>query len=432
MANRISSLAFREFSKRKKQYILNISLIALVVVMLTTLNSLGIAYKEASRLPFEKIHNSIIVQKNGNVPENTSGAVTSCSLAPIRNDVIAQIKEIGGVDDVSYGLSLWVFDSDSFKRVLGVNWNDSLGAKIKASIVDGRYPQKIDEAIIDKTYADEYNLSIGKKAAVSGREFTVTGIGKNTGNDVVASDIFIGLRPAQDIAYGSVNLQNTARFEHDDINIIFVDAEQTEIGAVAAKLQHILNNNDLGNGKTPTGKTIGSYTIYTPASFEDQISSLFVLSDRLILFISAITIIGSVIIIIKSMSHTLMLRKKEFGIMKTVGFTSRDIRKEVAGEMFFQIIIGYVLGMIVSFVSIILLSRTRISISIPWELNPYPHFLASNPSLVNTVQTYHLPVRLQPMYAIISFLVVMVIGLLTTFFITNHINKLKAVEVLKG
>jgi hypothetical protein len=68
----ISGFALKEIRRRKKKYILNIMVISLVVVLLVTLNSMGIALKEASKLPFENIHSSIIVQRSGNVPENTS------------------------------------------------------------------------------------------------------------------------------------------------------------------------------------------------------------------------------------------------------------------------------------------------------------------------------------------------------------------------
>ena len=411
---------------------LNVILIALVVVMLITLNSLGTAYKEASRLPFEKMQSSIIIQKNGNVPENTTGAVTSCSLAPIRNNLIDEIETIEGIKDISYGLSLWVFDNDNFKRVLGVNWDDSLGTKLKAGIVEGEIPQSDDEVLIEKTYAEQYNLKIEQKLEISEQEFRVSGIVKGYGKDIIASDFFMNLESAQGIAFDSKNLQETEEFNQDDINIIFVDTEQTKINAVAGKLKNLLNQESLNGGKTPTGKTIGSYNIYTPESFENQISSLFVLSDKLILFISIITIIGSVLIIMKSMSHAIIQRKKEFGIMKSIGFTKKDIQKEIGMETILQVFAGYILGIIVSFITILLLARTKISISIPWELNPYPHFLASNPNLVDTVQTYLLPIQFQPAYAILSFVVVIIIGILTAIITTNQINKLKAMEVLKN
>ena len=44
--------------------------IVLVVVLLITLNSLGVAFKEASRLPFENIHSSIIIRSWVRVTEN--------------------------------------------------------------------------------------------------------------------------------------------------------------------------------------------------------------------------------------------------------------------------------------------------------------------------------------------------------------------------
>ena len=431
MKNWMFEYALKEISRRKKRYVLNIMLIALVVVMLITLNSLSIAYTEASRLPFEKIHSSIIIQRNGNVPENTSGVVTSCSLAPIRYNLVQEIRNIEGVKDVSYGLFLWVFDKDNFKRVLGVNWNDSLGMKIKASIVEGSPPDTGKKVLIERTYAERYNITTGQKIAISGKNFTVSGIFKNPGN-IVASDIVMSLKPAQNLAYNSVNLQKTEKFLPDDINIIFLQVEQGKIREVKSKLENILNSNNLNGGKTPTGRTIGSYTIYTPEDFENQIESFFALSDRLMLLISLITTAGAFVIILKNMSHAVIQRKRELAIMKSIGFTGKDIQKEIAAETVIQALAGYFLGVMLSLISIALLSRTEISVTIPWELNPYPHFLASNPSLASTVETYPLPIRFQPLYGLISLFVVISIGILTTLLITNQINRLKPGEVLRN
>lgn len=422
--------ALKEVLRRKRKYVLEILLISLMTFMLIMLNSLSTAYKEASGLPFENIHSSIILQKNGNVPENMTGAVTPCSLAPIRYDMVNSLRGINGVKDVSSGLYLWVFDKDNFKRVLGVNWNDSIGMKIESNLIEGSLPKTDREILIDNTYAEQYVESVGGNISVSQTDFTVSGIVKTSGKDIVASDVIMNLGAAQNLAHNSVNLQKTEPFESNDVNIIFVEVEQTKISEVTNKLDELLNSTS-NTGQTPTGKSIGSYNIYTPGSFENQISSLFVLSDKLTWFMSSVTFIGSLLIIIKSMSHTVMERRKEFGILKTVGFTGKDIQREFIAETFLQVCIGYILGIAATYFAILTLSFTKISISIPWELNPYPHFLTSDQSLISTVQTYFLPIKFQPSYAIMSFFIISVVGILTVIIFTKQINKLRVMEVLK-
>ncbi len=423
--------ALKELRKRKRKYLLNIMVISLVVVLLITLNSLGIAFKEASKLPFENIHSSIIVQRNGNVPENTSGAVTPCSMAPIKGEHLSQINKIDGVKGISYGLFLWVFDKDDFKRTLGVNWNDDRGKIIGSELIEGSLPQSNSDALVERDYAQQHGLKLDQKMKISGTDFTVSGIVETSGKDVVSSDVYVNLSSAQSLAYNSKNLQDTEKFNKNDVNIIFVDADQTKVKEITDNLKTLFSSPASNGGKTPTGQTTGAYSIYTPESFESQISSLFLMSDRLIFAVSLVALIGAVLIVIKSMSHTLMERRKEFGIMKAVGFRSKDIQREVAAETLLQAIIGYGIGVAMSFVAIFALAKTTVSIAIPWEMSPYPHFLTSNPNLIAPVQTYPFPIRFEAVYPAEGLIAVFALSLLTVLVLTRYINGLNAMEVLR-
>ena len=110
--------AVKELVRRKKLYVLSIVTMSLVTALIIILNSLGMAYRDASRLPFEDIQGTIVVQRNGNVPEDISGVLLSCSLAPISPDVASQIAGYDGVKSVSSALSLWVFDADKPRVII--------------------------------------------------------------------------------------------------------------------------------------------------------------------------------------------------------------------------------------------------------------------------------------------------------------------------
>jgi ABC-type antimicrobial peptide transport system permease subunit len=423
--------ALKEMRKRRSKYALNVAAIVLLVVLLITLNSLSLAYKGVAGLPFKSIQSTIIVQRNGNVPENTTGVVLSCSSAPIGADYLSQVRALDGVKDVSYGLLLWVFDHDNFKRVFGVNWNDGFGRGIESQITIGSAPQTDREALVDKAYADQYGLSINQHMKVSGADFQIAGIIESSGKNVIPSDVYVALASAQTLAYGSRNLQATERFNETDVNIIFVDVDQTHLKQVSERLNSIFSVNQPTGGNTPTGQVIGSYSIYTPTSFENQISSVFKLSDQLTLMLSLIVPVGSILIIASSSGHTILERRREFGIMKAVGFRNRDIQRVVFSETLVQVLIGYVAGLIVSFIAIAFLARTTVSVNVPWGIGGYPHFLVPNPNLAGTVLTYLLPITFQVTYALLSGAVVVAIGLLTTMILARRINGLKAMETLR-
>jgi len=423
--------ALKELLKRKKLYLLNIMTIGLVTLMVITLNSLATAYREAARLPFEDIQGNIIIQRNGNVPETTSGVLLSCSLAPIPQELVSQIIKIDGVKDISAALSLWVFDPDNFKRVSGVDFHDNFGKKLTAKLIDGSIPNTDNQILVDKTYAQKYSLEVGQETTITGQHFTVAGIIGTAGNEVMASDIYLNLAAAQQMAYQSKNLQQVETFNRTDVNIIFVNVSQPDLRTVTQNIKGILTDSGINAGNTPLGKTIGSYNIYTPQSFENQISTVFRISDKLTWVISLILFIGAAIIVARNALRIILERRREFGIMKTVGFKNRDIQSEINLETFFQILTGFFAGLILSAVAVVALSHTTVSIAIPWELTAYPHFLLSNPSEANVTQMHLLPIRLEPLYIFASFAIIMAVGLATSFLSVWQINKLKPMEVMR-
>ena len=423
--------AIKELSKRNKLYLLNVMTIGLATLMVITLNSLATAYREAARLPFEDIQGNIIIQRNGNVPETTSGVLLSCSLAPVPQELITQISKIDGVKDISAALSLWVFDPDNFKRVSGVDFHDNFGKKLTAKLIDGSIPSADNQILAEKTYAQKYSLEIGQETTISGRHFTVTGIVGTSGNEVMASDIYLNLRTAQEMAYQSKNLQQVETFNKTDVNIIFVNVSQPDLKTVTQNIKEIVTGSGMNAGKTPLGQTIGGYNIYTPASFENQISTVFRMSDKLTWIISLILFIGAAIIVARNALRVILERRREFGIMKTVGFKNRDIQSEVNLETFIQILAGFFMGLIVSAIAVVVLSHTTVSIAIPWELTAYPHFLLSNPSEANVTQMHPLPIKLEPLYVFASFVIIMAVGLATSFLSVWQINKLKPMEVMR-
>jgi ABC-type antimicrobial peptide transport system permease subunit len=423
--------AIKELSKRKKIYLLNVMTIGLVTLMVITLNSLSTAYREAARLPFEDIQGNIIIQRNGNVPETISGVLLSCSLAPIPQDLISQISKIDGVKDISSALSLWVFDPDNFKRVSGVDFHDNFGKKLTAKLIDGSIPNTDNQILVDKTYAQKYSLEVGQETTISGQHFTVAGLVGTAGNEVMASDIYLNLAAAQEMAYQSKSLQQTETFNNTDVNIIFVNVSQPDLKTVTQNIKGIITDSGINAGKTPLGQTIGSYNIYTPQSFENQISTVFSISDKLTWVISLILFIGAAIIVARNALRIILERRKEFGIMKTVGFKNRDIQSEVNLETFIQILTGFFAGLILSAIAVVALSHTTVSIAIPWELTAYPHFMLSNPSEANVTQIHFLPIKLEPLYIFASFAIIMAVGLATSFLSVWQINKLKPMEVMR-
>ena len=129
--------------------------------------------------------------------------------------------------------------------------------------------------------------------------------------------------------------------------------------------------------------------------------------------------------------NIILEKKKEFGIMKAVGFRNRDIQNEITLEMITQILAGFIAGLVLSSIAVIILQQTTVSIAIPWELSAYPHFLLSDPNEANVAQVHSLPIKLESLYVFVAFMITIVIGLATSFLSIWQINKLKPMEVMR-
>lgn len=425
-------LAFRELAGRRKLHVLNVVAFALVTALIVVFGALGTAYRDASQLPFKAVQNTIIVQKSGNVPEDVSGVLLSCSLAPIHQSVADEIGRIDGVRGTSSALSLWVFDPDYFKRVIGLNWNDTFGRTMVQRVIEGSIPATDREALVEETYARQYGLAVGQEIQMAGRTFTVSGIVRMAGNEMVSSDAYVDIQVAQTMAYNSAGLQATEPFGDTDINIIFVDAGQTDVATVSMQIDNILANGETAEGQTPLGQTIGAYTVYTPESFDSQISSLFRFSDKLVWLISLIAFISGALLIARNVLHSTMERRREFSTMKAVGFSGRDVRRVILAETGLTAGMGFLVGLGISAVTIAALSHTTITIAIPWELTAYPHFLLSNPGDANVVQSYLLPVRPSLVHAMAALGTAAVAGVGAALFGAWQVNRLSPMVVMKN
>jgi putative ABC transport system permease protein len=298
-------------------------------------------------------------------------------------------------------------------------------------VIEGVAPRSDQEILVDKTYAGKNALSVGSHVTIAGGQFTVSGVIGIAGNEIVAADVYLNLAVAQEMAFQSKNLQAVERVDKTDVNVIFVNAGQQDLTLVTQKIKQNLNDQDMNAGQTPLGQTIGNYNIYTPDTFEDQISTVLKLSDKLTWVISLVLFIGACLIIARNMLRMVLERRKEFGVLKSVGYTGRDIQKLIGMETILQVLAGFAAGLLLTGIAVFILSNTTVSIAIPWELSAYPHFLLANPEDANVVQTHFLPIRFDARPVLATFLGVLIVGLVTALLTTWQINKLKPMEILK-
>ena len=92
--------------------------------------------------------------------------------------------------------------------------------------------------------------------------------------------------------------------------------------------------------KTEIARRLGGVSVTSSDSFLELMGGVSKILDQFSLLISLIALGGAIALIIKSMLANLVARSSEIGILKAVGWTERDVQKQLMGEALLQSFAG--------------------------------------------------------------------------------------------
>jgi ABC-type antimicrobial peptide transport system permease subunit len=407
-----------ELQHRWRRTSVGISLIAFSVGVLIVVNAVGSSFQQAFRAPLEDMGATLTVQRSGDVPEKMEGPVLPCSVVPIHEREVRKIRELPGVQSVSEALLIWDFDAKSFRIIAGVEPDDPSGPSlVKKALLSGRFLEKADKkaAVIDLSYARNGNLAVGQMLQIEGAAFEIVGVVDSSRiSQVATAQVYITLPEARRLAINSPGVTSVHPFAENDSNLLFVRADRDKSEELAQRIKEIM-------GKKAT--------VSTPASFKQMLGSAFALTDRFSWIISMLSLVVAFALVARTTAANVRERKPEIGTMKTVGWTRRDIVKQIGTETLIIIVLGTLGGILLGFVAAKALSLMTISIPIPWELSPRPHFLPGGGDQLT--RDVHLSVGISPLLLSAAPLAALLIGIGSAWAIARSITNLKPSEVLR-
>lgn len=387
------------------------------IALLIILNALSAAYRQAAKAPLQEIGADITVQRPGNVPENLEGSVFPCSAVTIRDDQVKKIQALPGVRGIGKAVLLWVFDPNRAWIVLGIEQQNTVGpATLSRAVTEGRFLEAgRTEALIEFSYARQFNIKVGDTISVANRSYPVVGVvDASRAAKIGVANVYLPLAEAQRLAADSPQVQSVSPFQPADVNLLFIKADQDKITSLASVLPSIVDK---------------KATIGTPESFLKLLGSLFALSDKFTMAASLIAIFVAVLISFKTMAGNIAERAREIGVLKAVGWTNRNVMAQLLSESVIQCFLAGILGLVVALVAAAGLSFITVNIPIPWEMSPTPHFLPGGGDQI--FKTLRLPVHVPWTLAAFSVLLSVVIGGLTGALLGRNISKIKPSEVLR-
>ena len=407
----------KELWYRKRRTLTATIGLAVGMAILITMNALSSAYSEAARIPLKEIGADITVQRAGNVPENLAGPVFACSAVTIRKNEVDQIRSLPGVQGFAQALLVWVFDTDRFTIVLGLDPSNPFGPGVlRSQLTDGRFLQKgKNHALVEASYAKTHNIQTGDKVTVAGKTYPVAGIADaSRATKIAVAHIYLPIEEARKMAVASKQVQIVSPFGPEDANILFIKAAPGQIEPLTHSIKNIVGE---------------KASVATPATFLKHLGSLFALSDKFSLITSLIAVVVTLLIVLKTMAGNITERTAEIGVLKAIGWSNGNVVSQLAGESIIQCLIGGIFGLIIAIFAASILGFMQVNIPIPWEMSPTPHFLPGGGDPVFKV--LRLPIHISWKLAVFAILLSTLIGAVTGGFLSRHIARIKPSEVLR-
>lgn len=393
--------------------------IAVGIALFVSLQAYAGGYREAARAPLAAVGADITAQRQGDVPEGFEGIVYPHSVAPIHRDEIAAIAAIAGVEGVAETLFFWSFETDRFVAGLGFDPAVDFGpGRLRAGLVDGRFlhPNDTHVALADASYAAQTGLELDDIFTIAGQSFTIVGlIDTARVGQVANANLYLPLANAQAMAAAAPNVLAVHDMRPDDANLLFIKAEQTAAEAVAAAAETILGENAL---------------VSSAESFGEQLGALFDLIDRFGVIVGLTAFLFAAAILLRVTAAGVWERRREIGMMRAVGWQRRDVSRQLLAETLLVTLLGGLAGLALAWVVTLLLGQTAVTIPVPWELSPSPHFLPGGAQEFAVVVP--LAAQISPRLALAALGLSLVAAALVGLWLPRRVANIKPAEVLRS
>jgi putative ABC transport system permease protein len=319
---------------------------------------------------------------------------------------LEKLKTVEGVDSMASSLLLWEFDKGGFRTIMGVDLTQpSLGpVKVKDWLKEGRFPQEEGEVVVEKHYAKFQHKKIGDSVEINGHPFSVVGLLEiKEGSQIASANIYLPLSDAQTLVGGDSN----------GVNIVYLRLKSPSL---------------LSRVKTSIAGKLNGVSVTSSDSFLELMGGVSKISDQFSFIVSLIALGGAIFLIVKAMLSNLVERSREIGILKAVGWTEKDVQKQLMGEVFLQSLLGGALGIVMGYFFSYLLGFLSIPVSAPWELNLLPAFAKDAAAAAQTVR---LPVSISAGLTAISLALSLTAGGLASYFMGRRTARMKPAEILR-
>lgn len=313
-----STLALRQFTSSKRRYAGTITIVTILVFFMMTMSILGNVIDSKSAI------------------ESMAGMYTECDVR-FKEDVSDKtLKEIENTIEEYTNIEKKYYLYTHYLSINGEELHCTIYKNPEAitNLTKGRAPLYSNEIVITDILADELNLNMGDKVAVSYRdkksEFIISGFYQSindTGRCFAMPLTGAKKLDIDTITYGGYSLSDTSKCKEIEERL----------------------NNDFGDILEANAAADGGEI--------DETFSIAINAMQGVIY--SFSVIFALVVIIMVCAKTFMQERTDIGIYKSLGFTSRKLRLQFAIRFLIISLIGSAIG---SLLSVLLSGRVLNSI----------------------------------------------------------------------
>jgi ABC-type antimicrobial peptide transport system permease subunit len=385
---------FKEVFRRKSRTLTNVLTVAVIIAMLISVTSIMNAYTAAIYLPFKDVDSDILLQKSYNTTNLTSDIRVPFGKGAFDDGEIARIAALSHVKDISKSLVLWDFDKNGFTSIEGVEADSAVGQKLGSWITQGRFINGSDnkKAVIESHFAKFNHLKVGDNISLGGESFDIVGILKiGEGSPIFSSNFYIKSTDAQNIS--GIKGYDQLYLKVDDIS------NEEKVKEDISKIDPMIT------------VVSGNYISASLNNVVNIYSNFYWVGVGFLLLIA-------ILVLLKVNAMALLERRRDIAILQSVGWTKREITRQILFETTLQTVLGFALGAIGSLAVINFLGTVSIQ--------------STSMGLESTPITITMPLTLSTSIIAVYFVLIAVISFFISYFLTKKIAAIKPSDNLRG
>lgn len=303
--------------------------VALGAALFVALTALGAGFRQAAQAPLAGVAADLLLTRPAAAEpaaaQRTRGPRLPFGSTPFEAAEINQIESVAGITAVATALEVWDFGASQYQLVLGVEPGQSEvgpGRVLHEGLVAGRAfaPDEPGVTIADRHYAAIFSLTPGDSVTIGDQSFQVVGIVDQQGSSQAgAANLYIPLAEAQKMV----------GLEAGQVNQVY--ARVTDAGRLEAIVATLTTQ-------------LGPLSATSQESILQVMGGVARISTRFSTVAGLVGLAGGVALAWVALAGLVTERRREIGVMKALGWRSREVIWVFLAEIFLLGLSGGLVG----------------------------------------------------------------------------------------